>query len=203
MYTDNTGRFPVRSRSGNQYIMIVYHFDSNAITAAPFKYHANKHRLPAYGSIMRHLKDRNTLVDLKIVDNKASNYYKRIIKAKWGLRYQLVPSHIHCRNAAECAIHTFKEIFLSILSGIEKTSPKNLWYLLILETELTLNLLGQSILNPNILAWEYFLSPFDYNAIPIGPLVCPVMFYWKTSNCKSWDFRGKEGWSIGVALDNF
>ena len=47
LYTDDKGRFPVRSRSNNQYIMIVYHCDSNAIIDAPFKSRTNKHRLLA------------------------------------------------------------------------------------------------------------------------------------------------------------
>ena len=71
-YTDDTGRFLVRSRSGNQYTMIAYHCDSNAIIAAPFKSFTNRHRLLAYGSIMQRLKDRNMLVDLHILDNEAS-----------------------------------------------------------------------------------------------------------------------------------
>ena len=35
-YTDDTGKFPVRSLSGNQYIMVAYHCDLNAILAVPF-----------------------------------------------------------------------------------------------------------------------------------------------------------------------
>ena len=69
LYTDDTGRFPVRSQSGNQYIMIAYHCDSNAIVAATFKYHSNEHRLMTYGDIVQRLKDPNMLVDLKILDN--------------------------------------------------------------------------------------------------------------------------------------
>ena len=29
------------------------------------------------------------------------------------------------------------------------------------------------------------------------------MFHWKTYNSNSLEFRGKEGWSIGVALDHY
>ena len=36
LYTDDTGKFPVRLRSGNQYIIVTYHCDSNAILAVPF-----------------------------------------------------------------------------------------------------------------------------------------------------------------------
>ena len=58
LYTDDTGRFPVRSWSGNQYIMIAYHCNSNAILAQPFKTRANKHCMLAYNSIMQRLEDR-------------------------------------------------------------------------------------------------------------------------------------------------
>ena len=76
IYTDNNGRFPVLLRNVNQYIMIAYNCDSNAIIAAPFKSCSGKHRLLAYGAIMQCLKDRNMLVDLQILDNEASTEYK-------------------------------------------------------------------------------------------------------------------------------
>ena len=37
LYTDDTGRFPIKERSGNQYLMVSYHRDSNEILVAPFK----------------------------------------------------------------------------------------------------------------------------------------------------------------------
>ena len=80
--------------------MIVYNFNSNAIIAAPFKSRADKHRLLAYGTIMQRLKDRNMLVDLRILYNEAITEYKRIIKSEWGVVYQFAPPHIHRRNSA-------------------------------------------------------------------------------------------------------
>ena len=63
--------------------MIAYHCDFNSIIAVPFKSRADKHRLLAYGAIMKRLKDGNMLVDFHILDNEASAEYKRIIKADW------------------------------------------------------------------------------------------------------------------------
>ena len=154
LYTDGNGRFPVCSQSGNQYIMIAYHCDYNAIISAPFKSCSNKHRLLAYGAIMQRLKDRNMLVDLQILDNEANTEYKRIINSEWGVGYQLVPPHIHSRNAAELAIHTFKTDFISTLYGIATNFPNNLWDLMLYQTELTLNLIIQSTINPDISAWD-------------------------------------------------
>ena len=36
-YTDLTGRFPYRSSSGNEYIIVGYHFDGNVILGEPIK----------------------------------------------------------------------------------------------------------------------------------------------------------------------
>jgi hypothetical protein len=104
LYTNDTGRFPVCSRAGNQYIMVAYHCDTNAIFAVPFKTRADRHRLPAYNSIMQRLKDRNLIADLQILDNEASKQYKQTIMSDWGVKFQLVLPHIHRRNAAEQAI---------------------------------------------------------------------------------------------------
>ena len=203
MYTDETGRFPVHSQIFDQYIMIAYHCDSITIIDSPFKSHANKHILLDYGSIMQHLKDRNILGDLQILDNEASTEYKRIIKYEWVVGYQFAPPHFHGRNAAERAILIFKSHFLFILAGIENTFHKNVWDLVLPQIELTFNLLRQSTPNPNILAWEYFQGPFDYKTTPLGPLGCPVMILQNKYNCKSWKFRGKEGWIISVDLDHY
>ena len=80
---------------------------------------------PKDNAIIQHLKNRNIMVDLQILDNEYITEYKCIIKADWGVGYQSVPPHIHHKNAAERAIYIFKAHFLSILSGIAKTLPKN------------------------------------------------------------------------------
>ena len=152
IYTDDKVRFPVRSQSVNQYIMIAYHYDSNSAIASTFKSRTNKHRILAYGATVQHIKDRNILVDLQILDNKESTKYKRIINPWWGVKCQLLPPRIHQITAADRAIRTFKTHCLSIISGISKTFPKNLWYLLIPQTDLTLNLLWKWTLNPRISA---------------------------------------------------
>ncbi len=37
LYTDDTGRFPIKARSGNQYVMIAYHANGNLILQQAFK----------------------------------------------------------------------------------------------------------------------------------------------------------------------
>jgi hypothetical protein len=125
LFTDDTGRFLVRSQSGNQYIMVAYHCDSNTILAVPFKNRADKHCLIAYNSIMKCLKDCKLLVNLQVLDNKASKTYKQTITSDWGMKFQLVPPLIHRRNIAKHTICTFKAHFLSILARVAEDFPKH------------------------------------------------------------------------------
>ena len=48
IYTDDCGRFPIKSRSGENYIIIAYHFDINAILQASFATRSEQNRISAY-----------------------------------------------------------------------------------------------------------------------------------------------------------
>ena len=203
LYTDDMGRFPTRSRSGNQYIMLAYHCDSNAILIEPFQSRHDRHRIAAHGRIMTRLRDRGHLVEHQILDNEASKDYRHAITHDWKATYQLVPPDVHRANAAERAIRTFKAHFLSILAGIDTSFPNYLWDKLLPQTELTLNLLRQSTIAPAISAWEAFNGPLNYDATPLGPIGCPVIIHNKASTRNSWDFRGRDGFRVGPALQHY
>ena len=133
--------------------MVAYHFNSDAILIAPFKTRKDKHILEAYKSIMTRLHRNEMSVNLQILDNEASSKFKHLITEELGIKYQLVPPDIHRRNAEERVIRTFKSHFLSILAGIAPDLPKLFWYHLLPQTEMTLNFLQQSTLDPTNSAW--------------------------------------------------
>ena len=65
LYTYDTDRFLIHTRSGNQYIMIAYHCDANLIIAVPFKSRKDTHCLLAYNKLMHRLRDHELTVNLK------------------------------------------------------------------------------------------------------------------------------------------
>ena len=150
--------------------MIAYHCDSNKILRAPFFNSKDKHRIRSYKYIMRRLANRVHQVDVKILDNEVSTDFRITIVGNWCATYQLVPPNVHPRNIAERAIRTFKAHFLSVLDGVDPTFPKFMCDNLLVQTDLTLNLLIQATLKPSMLAWEYFNGAFDYTATPLGPI---------------------------------
>ena len=74
LYTDDS------SRSGNHYIMLAYHVDTNTILVEPFQSRQDRHRIAAYNRIMTRLKKRGHIMDLQILDNKSSQAYKLTIQ---------------------------------------------------------------------------------------------------------------------------
>ena len=146
------GRFPVRSRIGNYFIVLANHIDSNVILVNPFQSRHNHHRLAASNRIMSCLQNNGHSVDLHMLDNECSTTYKLQIEEKWKATFQLVYPDMHRRNSAKLMIQTFKAHFLSILYVLSSTFPNFLWDKLFPQTDLTLSLLHQSNIAPAISA---------------------------------------------------
>jgi hypothetical protein len=173
--------------------MVGYH-SSNVILVKSFKTQKDTHRLMVYDAMMQRLKDRGLAVDLQILNNECSKEYGQRMTEKWGIEFQLVPPEMHCQNAAERAIRSFKAHFLAILAGVASNFPRNLWDLLLPQTKMTLNMLRQATLDPTTSAWDFFAGKkFNYSATPLGPLGINVVVHAKLERRKSWDFHGKDG----------
>jgi len=169
-YMDLTSKFVATSTTGNNYILIVYNYDRNGILAVPLKTHHTKAILEAYQMAHTCLCAARLCPKLQQLDNEASHALQDFMTAE-HIDFQLVPPHVHHRNAAECAIHTFKNHFIAGLCSTHKQFPIHLWDRLLLQAELTLNLLQGSCLNPHLSACAQFFGPFNFNHTPTAPLV--------------------------------
>jgi hypothetical protein len=49
----------------------------------------------------------------------------------------------------------------------------------------------------------FFQGPFDFNKIPLGLVVCCTLIHANPASCRSWDFRAKNGFYIGPALESY
>jgi hypothetical protein len=77
LFTNNTGHFPIRACSSNQYVMIAFHTNGNLILHQAFKTKSDRHRIATYNAIMTCLVARGLSIDLQILDNKASLLIKK------------------------------------------------------------------------------------------------------------------------------
>jgi hypothetical protein len=143
LYTDLTGKFPVRSSKGNSYVMLCYIYDCNCIKVVPMKSRYASEWVQEYDSIHQELTVKGFKPKLQTLDNEASNALKNFFTVN-NIAYQLVLPHCHRRNAAERAIRTFKEYFVAGLSSVDPSFPMHLWDRLLPQAEITLNLLRTS-----------------------------------------------------------
>jgi hypothetical protein len=202
LFTDDTGRFHPRARSGNQYVMVALHSGSNAILIRPFASKHDTHRIPAYNDIYARLAAVGAAPDVHIMDNECSAALQRTIASN-KCKLQLVPPHVHRRNAAERAIRTFKDHFLAILAGAAPNYPADRWDLLLPHAELTLNLLRPPATGLRPSAWDALFGKFDFNATPLAPAGCAVQMHHKPALRRSWDYRSKDGFYVGPALAHY
>jgi hypothetical protein len=108
LYTDLTGKFPVRSSKGNAYVMVCYVYDCNYVKVIPMKSRSASEWVKAYDKVYQELTVKGFKQKLQTLNNEASAALKNFPTAS-DVTYQLVPPHCHRRNAAERAICTFKE----------------------------------------------------------------------------------------------
>ncbi len=171
MFTDQTGCFPHLSQSGNQYIMVVYHSDSNLILMEAMRNRTECEIIAAYERIMKRTRKANLTIKKHILDNEASANYKEAI-ANNKVEYKLVPPNNHQQNQAERAIQTFKSHFIAIMCGVDDSFPMNLWCKFLPQAERTLNLLRQSNTVPTISAYTHMYGAHDYMKKPFAPMRC-------------------------------
>ena len=139
VYSDQTGRFPVRSVSGHKYIMVMVHIDSNAVLAEPIRNRTSGEMIRAYLALIARIKRAGFEVNKHVLDNECSDELKQLIRENSGL--QLVPPGNHRANIAEVGIKAFKQHFLGVLAGTVPDLPWSYWIEILPQSLLQLNLL--------------------------------------------------------------
>jgi hypothetical protein len=161
IYSDLTGRLPLASSKGNNYLLIIYDYDSNGILAQPMRTWTGSCILAAYKVLHECLVAAGLQPQLQWSDNEASQSLKQFMTSA-GIHYQLVPPGVHCRNAAKRAIRMFKNHFMAGLCSTDKHFPLHLWDQLVPQAELTLNMMQLPWLSPKISAHTQLNGHFDF-----------------------------------------
>jgi hypothetical protein len=93
---------------------VVYDYDSSSIFAEPVKSRSGAEHLAAYKRVHAQLTRAGLAPQLQTLDNEASPELLQFIRDE-KIDYQLVPPIVTQRNAAERAIHIFKNHFVATL----------------------------------------------------------------------------------------
>jgi hypothetical protein len=203
MYTDQTGRFPIISTGGHKYTMVAVELDGNYIDAEPIKSRMARELTEAYKRIYARWKATGVICpNWHVLDNEAPAEFLEAIRAN-GCRVETTPADMHRRNIAEQAIQTYKGHFISTLAGVSDDFPIHQWHELVPQIVLTLDLLRQLHVAPNVSAYTYHYGNFDYNLMPLAPMGCAVQFHIKPNRRKSWGEHSSDGWYLTTSPDHY
>jgi hypothetical protein len=119
------------------------------------------------------------------------------------VEYRLVPPHRHRHNAAERAIHTFKEHVVAGLASVDPDFPLHLWYRILPQAEMTLNLLRKSRQHPQLSAAVHYHGIVDFNKTAFAPPECKIIAYEKSSQRRTWSPHGQHGYSLSPPMQHY
>ena len=88
--------------------------------------------------------------------------------------------------------------------GCDETFSMREWHRLLPQMELTLNLLRQSNVRPNISAQAYVQGVIhDYNRMPLAPLGCSTQCFVGPENRASFGEHSIDSWYIGTSDEHY
>jgi hypothetical protein len=202
LYNNLTGTFPYMSLEGNVCFLIVYPYESNAIPTLPISGMDDNTIFAAYKTQFKFLESKGYKIKINVMDNQCTKKIKKLLTKK-DCELMLVEPHNHCVNAAERAIQTFKDHFISALATTDSEFPLQLWDKLTSQVENTLNLMQASRINPNISAYEALRGLYDWNHFPLAPPGCKAIIYKFPNAQGSWGCHGTDAWYLGPLIDHY
>ncbi len=202
-YTDCTGKLPTRALDGQQLFFIAYDYDTNYIFALPITSTTDRDILEAFTTVHQQLTAKGYTPVFNVTDNQAAAPIKAYMQQHNGT-VQLVEPNNHRVNAAERAIQTFKNHFISGLCTTDPKFPFQLWNHLTHQATITCNILRRSRINPDVSAYEQLHgAKFDWNAHPMAPPGTRAVIHSSPLTRTSWGPRGLDAWYCGPSTNHY
>ena len=201
--TDLTGRFPIKSKDGNEYILVTTF--KGYIHLTPQANKSAEAYVTSFKSIFRFFKLHNHPITDLISDNETSASVRAFFSSpNINCSVQFVPANNHRANPAERHIRTAKNHIISTLASVHVTFPLDLWDRLIPLIELTLNHLQPSQSDDSVSAYHgLYGKPCDFRAHPINPAGQLCYTHVAPLVRKSWDRHSLRAFYIGPALAHY
>ena len=202
LFTDQTGRFPVTSSRGNNYIVMFYVVDANYIKSYPIKSRHRTELIRAYDDVYSFLRTRGYRPQLHKLDNETSKDVESFI-ADNNASHQYTPPDMHRTNPAERAIRTWKNHFVAIRAGTPSTYRLSNWCKDLEQTDITLNMMRPCTQNPKLSAHEAMEGMFSFDATPMAPIGTECMVHVKPSRRQTWGYHAIKAWYFAPALNHY
>ena len=201
LHSDLTGRFPVTSHNGSQF-MFVSVLDGY-IHVEPMKIRHHTDYVAAYKKTINFFARLGRQPTFQRLDNETSGPSEAFAIAN-NIKIQYCPAHTHRSLKAERAILTLKNHFVATLCTADPDFPFMLWDELLPQVKICLNHLYPY--SPNISVSAYaglYGGAFNFAQHPIAPAGTRVLRHDKPSVRSSWAPHGVPGYYLGPALQHY
>ena len=101
------------------------------------------------------------------------------------------------------AIQTFKNHFISILYGADRSFPVNQCDRLLPQTVMTLNMVRQSRINPCLSAYQQIWGNYDFNRHPMVIAGCKTIVHLRPKERPCYSIHRVDGFYIEPVMDSF
>jgi hypothetical protein len=110
---------------------------------------------------------------------------------------------MHRTNPVERAVRKWKNHFTAGIAGIPPSLPIANWCRLTAQTDMTLNMMRPSCLNPLLSAHEAMDGSFSFDATPLAPLGTEVLIHLKPSLRLTWGYHAAKAWYLLHATNHY
>ena len=198
---DLTGRFPVTSTTGSQYVLVTVMDGYIHLEAMAARTHTEYVR--CFKRMVTFFGEHNRKPSFLRLDNETSAAVETYMRTE-NIQIQYCPPGQHRANAAERCIQTFKNHAISTLSTTDPAFPLPLWDRLLPQMELCLNHLLPFHPNPSVSAYAgIYGAAHDFRAHPIAPAGVKVLVHDKPAARPSWAPHGVLVFYLGSANKHY
>ena len=198
---DSTGKFPVESDEGDNYIMVMVHEGTGYIKLLALKKKAEVSAKIQEG--VKFFEELGALTEIIFIDNEISADLRNFFKQK-KIELNLVPPGNHRANPSERGVRTAKNHIIATFATADKQFPLKLWGKCMEQIEITLALTRECPSNPRISTYEALHGhKYNFDGKPMAPVGTRVIIHNKSSERNTWGAHGQGGWYVGPALSHY
>ena len=179
-HSDLTGRFPVPSDTGSQYLFLSTM--DGYIHAEPLPTRHQSEYVKAYQRTIDFFHALGHPIMFQRLDNESSTQLEQLAK-KNRITIQYCPPANHRALIAERSIRTYKNHFVATLATAAKDFPTRIWDRILSQVEICINHLLPYKPNPLVSAYAGIHGgSHDFRARPIAPAGTRVLIHDKPAN---------------------
>lgn len=200
-HSDLTGRFPIKSARGNQYILVSV--CDGYVHYEPMMSKSASCYVAAYRRMYSFFAAHGRLIRFQKLDNETSTLLETYL-ASIPIHLEYVSPGTHRTNKAERAIRAGKNHIIATFATAHPDFDLSKWDEALEQCEITINHLRSYGPDRRLCAYEGFLGQrFDFDAHPIAPFGTLVVAHDKPAARDTWAPHGVKGFYLGPAMRHY